>query len=210
MKRKEGNDYWPLCGIIHLMEKYTMRKISLLLLVITLLLTVSACGKTATPIEDFEYEILDGEVEITGYIGTDRDIVIPDEIEGRPVTSIGKSAFRGYDLLTLVIPESVVCIEEYAFSRCKCLTDVELPDGLEFLGASAFADCENLQTLKLPNDVELQRFQRALSVSGDWAWYLDSPVSANTTLIVEEGSKIFEQLEEYGDRTYPAINYVAN
>ena len=113
-------------------------------------------------------------------------------------------------MLTLVIPESVNCIEEYAFSSCKYLTDVELPGGLEFLGGSAFAYCESLQTLKLPNDVELQRFQRQLSANGDWAWYLDSPVSTNTMLIVEEGSKIHQQLEEYGDRTYPEINYAVN
>ena len=43
----------------------------------------------------FEYTFLkDGTVEITKYVGKDNVVVIPGEIDGKKVTSIGKSAFE--------------------------------------------------------------------------------------------------------------------
>lgn len=42
---------------------------------------------------DFQYEINNGEVTLTGYSGTNKDVVIPSEIDGLPVTVIGNSAF---------------------------------------------------------------------------------------------------------------------
>ena len=44
---------------------------------------------------EYEYEIINNgkEVEITGYIGTETEIEIPEVIDGLPVTSIGNQAF---------------------------------------------------------------------------------------------------------------------
>lgn len=37
---------------------------------------------------DREFQLLDAEVEITGYLGEGGDVVIPDTIYGCPVTSV--------------------------------------------------------------------------------------------------------------------------
>ena len=57
-----------------------------------------------------------------GYTGMQYIIwVIPDEIGGRPVTSIGREAFYGYDQVNAYyIPDSVRCIESRAFARKEC------------------------------------------------------------------------------------------
>lgn len=102
-----------------------------ILLILTLTLSLCACGKSASPVEDFEYEFNDGTVTITGYIGTDLEIVVPDTIEERPVTVIGEKAFSGYDMTSIVIPEGVTTIEEDAFSSCSMLENITFPDSLK-------------------------------------------------------------------------------
>lgn len=104
------------------------------ILTLTAVLSLSGCGDgkpEASPIEDFTYEFEDGEVTITGYSGTDLDIVVPDVIEERPVTTIGETAFSGYDMKSIVIPEGVTTINRKAFSRCSMLENITLPDSLK-------------------------------------------------------------------------------
>lgn len=141
--------------------------------------------RVASPVEDFTYEMVDGEVVITGYTGVAREIYIPEEINDRPVTQIGEKAFAEYDLILVDIPESVTIIHEGAFEECDCLEEirlpsglqrieatafgycdhlinVDLPDGLEFLGYHAFGSCDKLEKLVLPADFTGFDIQRAL------------------------------------------------
>lgn len=115
-----------------------MKKFLSLILIIILCCSFSACGSPASsPIEDFEYELKDGEATIIGYTGTDLEIVVPDTIEGRPVIYIGynedekKGTFEGYDMTSVVIPDGVKFISEYAFKDCKMLENISLPDTLK-------------------------------------------------------------------------------
>ena len=107
-----------------------------------------------SPAEDFTYEIKDGEVIITGYIGTDREIYIPKEIASRPVTTIGEEAFEEYDLTFISIPQSITEIESRAFSDCACLEKIQFSNGLMSIGSYAFSDCEALVELEFPNTLK--------------------------------------------------------
>ena len=75
----------------------------------------------------FKYTIANGEVTITGVENAwYRDVVIPEEIDGYPVTTIGKSAFYNYTPASVIVPESVRKIEENAFTRCGDGTYIEI------------------------------------------------------------------------------------
>lgn len=67
------------------------------LVTIVIMLMISSLMSTATEAispEDFEYEVKDdGMVEITGYNGEEVDLIIPEEIDGKLVTSIAEYAF---------------------------------------------------------------------------------------------------------------------
>ncbi|MDD7651517.1 MAG: leucine-rich repeat domain-containing protein [Candidatus Faecousia sp.] len=157
------------------------------LLVLTFVLLLTACGKKETPAENFRYKRENGEITITGYTGADRGIVIPKEIDGRPVTKIGEQAFEGYDLTSVSFPETVTHIEMYAFRDCECLERVELPDSLLELGAWAFDECDALKELRIPKNA-------ALEESGLYG--ISWPVEPETVVHIAEGSRAWEQIQE--------------
>jgi TolB-like protein len=57
-----------------------------------------------------------GGIEITGYKGTDKKVVIPAKIGRWPVTSIGGNAFSNNDLTSVTIPANV-SLGSYTLSR---------------------------------------------------------------------------------------------
>ena len=91
---------------------------------------------------DFEYEVDDGKVTITDYTGAGGDVVVPDTIDGRPVTCIGDNAFCYCTGLTsITLPEGCTTIGYYAFSGCTNLTSITLPDRCS-IGEGAFKGCQ--------------------------------------------------------------------
>lgn len=97
--------------------------------------------------------------EGTGYIVklgtcTDADIVIPRVYNGKSVTAIGESAFKGYaSLSSITIPNSVTTIDEQAFYGCSLLTSIKLPDSVTTIGKWAFEDCTSLESITIPKNV---------------------------------------------------------
>lgn len=64
--------------------------------------------------------IFDAENRITGYEGTNPNLVIPIAANGRRVTTIVKEAFKGNSVMeTVYIPSNISSVEAYAFSGLK-------------------------------------------------------------------------------------------
>lgn len=81
-------------------------------------------------------------------------LVIPSEINGLPVTSIGGNAFRGCSLLTNVtIPNTVTSIGYGAFYACTSFTSLTIPNSVTSIGGNAFNSCSSLTGITLPNSV---------------------------------------------------------
>ncbi len=119
----------------------------------------------ANPASDFLYEeTSDGGIVVTDYIGESTDVVIPETIDGKPVTEIGLdfanmvsmdpckvyvksvwmpdtvwhiggSAFEGQDELEIVrFSEGLISIDGSAFCGCDILSSITLPESLQYLG----------------------------------------------------------------------------
>ena len=87
-------------------------------------------------------------------IDNETEIIIPAECNGKPVTSIGQSAFEARRSLTSVtIPDSVTSIGQSAFSSCSGLTSITIPDSVTSIGQSAFNDCGGLTSITIGNSV---------------------------------------------------------
>lgn len=105
--------------------------------------------------EIFKYVIRDGEVTIKECdYTTSGDVIIPSEIEGYPVTAIGKFTFECCVYVTsITIPESVTTIEEGAFFDCSDLVDISIPKGVTKLKKGTFCGCESLDSITIPEGV---------------------------------------------------------
>lgn len=103
---------------------------------------------------DFTYEVANGAVTITGYTGGGGEVVIPEKIEGLPVTTIGARAFMGARLVTLVIPGNVATVGDQAFQDCEQLTSVTVSPGVQSIGNQSFYRCRSLATLALGDSVQ--------------------------------------------------------
>ena len=81
-------------------------------------------------VSDFEWKAIRGEVTITFFVGNGVKVVIPNRIDGKPVTSIGDGAFNECKRLkSIAIPDSITSIGSRAFYSCSALTSVTIPRG---------------------------------------------------------------------------------
>jgi len=114
---------------------------------------------------DFSYIVLTEEGS-TGTVATYdhrrsgvSEIIIPEIVsrdDGRiyTVTAIGKQTFFNYYAMTsVVIPDSVVEISDYAFYSCTHLNHVEIPNSVLCIRANAFHDCSGLTNVVIGNSV---------------------------------------------------------
>lgn len=88
---------------------------------------VTLDAKTGKLIESsqFEYFESNGEITITGYTGSELDVVIPDEIGGYPVTAIAEKAFQlNKTVRSFTIGSKIRSIGSCAFARCASLTNI--------------------------------------------------------------------------------------
>ena len=70
------------------------------------------------------------------------------------VISIGNAAFSGCRSLTAItIPESVTSIGDDAFSDCRSLTAITIPESVASIGNYAFSGCSSLTAITLPESV---------------------------------------------------------
>lgn len=74
---------------------------------------------------------------------------VPEGIE-----TIGRHAFQNArNIEKVILPHTVVRIEDSAFDDCKNLFVIELPDSLGFIGAWAFHGCDSLKRMSIPANV---------------------------------------------------------
>ena len=99
-------------------------------------------------------ELDDGTLEITKYLGNSATCVIPGEIDGKKVTEIGDSAFKGCtELTSITIPDGVIGIGNKAFSDCTSLETVTIPASVTYVRDSAFYGCTSLKSVTIPESV---------------------------------------------------------
>ena len=82
-------------------------------------------------------------------------LIIPEEIDGKPVIEIRQSAFKNYSEIgpEVKIPSGVKTVGNSAFQNCVGVKSVEFASGADTvkLGESAFSDCTDLSDITLPD-----------------------------------------------------------
>src|SRR5690554_2352510 len=162
-----------------------------------------------------DFKCMEGKegLVLLNYLGSDEVVVLPETINGRPITNISKYTFANRDDIKAVrLSDSVTEIMKVAFTNnegielfasgsgleiigkaafqgCRSLKEVRLNEGLKSIDISAFSFCTSLDSISIPSSVE------------DLAKTPFSGMSDGFTVIVEEGTasaKVAEEIEEMG------------
>ena len=146
------------------MKKTT--KIVTILLAVTLTALIAAVPAGAAMeyrMNGFRFELKNNfESAIRGYIGESSNMVIPEKLMSKNVTTINSDAFRDNTFITSVDFSNATHLETigvYAFSGCTSLAgDVTLPESLTSIGYYAFQNCPLLSTVTIPGQITLLPF----------------------------------------------------
>ena len=115
------------------------------------------------------------------------------------VTSIGNSAFSNCRSLTsITIPNSVTSIEDYAFENCS-LTNITIPDSVTSIGTSAFDSCSSLKTISLSCKSSLKKSD--FGEQADLVSYISHTLkktAAKDATCSEDGNKEYWTCEHCG------------
>lgn len=137
------------------------------ILTVSAMLAMAFSCFAANPESDFIYDMApDGQgVMIKEYKGKSTTVVIPDTIEGLPVTQIGTTGFTfGVFLHTMykstadipyniTVPKSVKVIGKNAFSGVKGKIDIDLSN-ITSIGERAFAESDLTGTIKISKNLK--------------------------------------------------------
>ena len=83
-----------------------------------------------------------------------------------------RSADFATEIETVVLPEGITEISNYAFNGCTGIKNVNLPESLTYIGFGAFSGCVNLTQIDLPESQELALGSYSFSNTGLTSVYI--------------------------------------
>lgn len=119
--------------------------------------------------EDYDRELFSGEkISIDGFdyvydgdglhltsCTLEGNVIIPSNVKCRGyeynVTVIDNYAFRGSQITSVIIPNTVKILGSCIFMNCPKLVSVQLPDNINKIPDHMFNDCSSLQSVNLEN-----------------------------------------------------------
>ena len=110
-------------------------------------------------LNDLTYSVTStDEVKVHDCSSTAQGVIIPSIVSHNGasyvVTSIGDQAFYlCHNLISVVIPETVLSIGNEAFNHCTGLTTLTIPSTVTSIGNSAFANTYSLTSMTIPDNV---------------------------------------------------------
>ena len=173
----------------------------------------------------WEYELLNNEVTITDYYGSESTVTIPPEILGIPVTKVeGEDIFA--KATTVKFPGSVKTIN-HLFEHSHVLKYVELAEGTEVIADGAFKGCAALKSINMPSTIKkigdsafencIQLTEITIPSGLEYGWNESAFKNSGVTSIdlsglknVKEGSFSFKDCKSLTSvKLYPGVSWLA-
>ena len=177
--------------------------------------TLYAQWLPVTETDAFTYTVNETQknVTITRYTGTHEVVVIPETIEGYPVASVGKGAFKKCQFKTLYISKNIQSFNAGAVLNCKQFETLYMSDTVRAIADASFSTCPNFKTLYMLASME-PRY--CASRNGNYMVKYQRLITAQSPkLIVHSGSNTSYGIDsalletELGNR-YSVVNYGCN
>lgn len=148
--------------------------------------------------DDFGFFVINkSELMITTYLGSSKDIVIPETFGDYTVTTLGKSLFNNKDITSVEMPDTITEIQDYAFASNKYLKSVKLSNKLETLGTNVFFNCRSLESIELPESL------KNVGVYSFAAAGLKTVTIPESKTFTDIGQYMFYQCQELTEVTLP-------
>lgn len=101
-------------------------------------------------------------VKASSVSDTTGEIVVPETVNGKPVTSIARNGFANCTITKITLPSGLEKINQGAFKSCVALTEIVIPDKVTTIPSNAFSNCAELTSVTLG---------KAVTSVGDSAFY---------------------------------------
>lgn len=104
--------------------------------------------------DGFEYEPLtEGTVAVVGYTGDATEVTVPSQVEYEGVTYnvvAANGTFEGNETVeSIVFPETVRLVDEYALDGCSVLKAVVFPGTIDVISGVMFNGCSSLVSVEV-------------------------------------------------------------
>ncbi len=93
------------------------------------------------------------EATIGVYYGSEKNVEIPEQIQGAPVVEISGTFASNEYLESVKLPESLTKIGKNTFYYCKNLNNVDIPQNVVNISDYAFYYCQNMNNIDIPQNV---------------------------------------------------------
>lgn len=152
--------------ILYTKGEMRMKKFILpIMLALAVMASMTACGQNASQTGPTEPEVTDsnnvgyvtlanGTLTVSTADKNAAEINVPEKLDNKKVTKLSKSAFKMFKAETIVLPETLESISDYAFAFCKNLKSVNIPSKVKKIGQNSFTACESLKTITLPEGLK--------------------------------------------------------
>ena len=77
------------------------------------------------------------------------DIVIPEKIDGKTVSAVGKIAFYRSDITSVKLPNTLKLIDDEAFLECRLVKELTIPASVDSIGNYAFNAWDALEQVTI-------------------------------------------------------------
>ena len=95
--------------------------------------------------DGFTYEKVGESYTVIDYMGRIEEMIVPVSFQGLPVTAIGDEAFSDSYFSSVIIPEGILHIGNFAFKSCLRLNKASIPNSVKSIGESVFEECSWLE-----------------------------------------------------------------
>lgn len=135
---------------------------------------------SADEYNSFTYSVNNGNASISKYNGTAENLVVPEKINGYPVTNIYGGAFQSNNYIkkvtikskitilysrmfancsnleTVILPETLLEIQDWAFGS-SAIGYITIPSSVSRIRGQAFQGCQRLSTVTIKGTTNIQR-----------------------------------------------------
>ena len=92
----------------------------------------------------FTYTETDEDITVTGYTGNEEMLVIPEEINGKPVVAVAGGALRSQNFKTLFLTKNITAVAPRAITDCRDLETLYISDSITKMQNESISSCPKL------------------------------------------------------------------